>query len=149
MTATLSPTSLVDARQSLLRALDPAIRRELAAAARAWAVDADAAIELTAYDRVFSRTPSLGGHWTLFIARTLDDRHEVASVTVAIEFDGETPVDLRVSGQDEVIAGACTVAALREALRECRGPLRQVTPLPLFARPRIAEAIAALLAPAR
>lgn len=139
--------SIVEGRKATLRQLDPLVRREIGAAARRWHVDDAALIELTCYDDVYSRTPGTGGHWTMFSARAISGQHQVATLTVAVEFDGEQPVDLRVNGAGEVLAGGCTVAALREALEVCEGPLRQTTPLTPFTRPRLAAAIDALLAP--
>jgi len=120
---------LLDARRHALLALDGTVRVALARAAQAWGL-ADVSIALTIYDQVYGRTPRLGGHWTLFRAGATPDGHEVASLSVALEFADNEPVDFWVSGaEDEVIAGGCTAAALREALAQCRGPLRQVTPL--------------------
>ena len=73
--------------------------------------------------------PGIGGHWTLYDARLSAAQHEVAVLTVALIFDEGRPADLLVSGAVDVLAGGCSAAALREALRECAGPLRQVTPL--------------------
>ena len=129
MIAPSLPGSITQTRQSALRALDGVVRDELAAAASSWRIDQDSSVALTAYDEVYRRTPEIGGHWTLFTARATETSHEVAMVAVAAEFEDGRPVDLRISGADEVLAGACTATALREALADCGGPLRQVTPL--------------------
>jgi hypothetical protein len=120
---------LLDARRNALLALDGTVRVELARAAQAWGL-ADVTIALTIYDQIYGRTPRLGGHWTLFRAGATLDGHEVATLSVALEFADGRPVDFWVSGaEDEVIAGGCTSAALGEALAQCGGPLRQVTSL--------------------
>ena len=131
MIAPSLPGSIALTRQSALHALDSVVRDELTAAARSWQIDQDSSIVLTAYDEVYRRTPEIGGHWTLFSARAADDSHEVVTATVAVEFDGDRPVDFHVGGLRDVVAGGCTAVALREALTECGGPLRQVTPLTL------------------
>jgi hypothetical protein len=133
MVAAPSTIEIIDARRSALQSLDPFIRESLAEMAPAWGLASDSSIELTVYDRVYGRTPALGGHWTLFSASLSETYHEVATLSVAVEFDGERPVDLRVSGVLDVAAGGCSRAALREALLECAGPLRQLTPVAPFA----------------
>jgi hypothetical protein len=150
----MTPTMRIDtvsSRRAALAGLNPMVRAELTHAACRWAMTADVSVELTAYDQVYRCTPEIGGHWTLFSTH-LDERcHEVAAVSVAVEFEDERPVDLRVSGATEVIAGACTAVALREALLECGGPLRQVTPLRLglLAGAMPADAMPAMAALAR
>ena len=119
---------LVAPRQAALRSLDAIVRQELAAAAGRWGLDG-ARIDLTAYDRVYNRAPHVGGHWTLFAVNVTGSSHEVATVTVAAEFDGAALADLRVSGARDAVAGGCTPQALNEALGQCGGPLRQRTPL--------------------
>jgi hypothetical protein len=130
MSATRPLQDLLDARRHALLALDAAVRAELLAAAAAWGLGRDVSIGLTVYEQVHSHTPRLGGHWTLFRAGPTTEGHEVVTANVALEFADTRPVDFWVSGRDDVIAGACTVAALREALAQCGGPLRQVMPLP-------------------
>ncbi|MGH2587117.1 MAG: hypothetical protein ACRDJE_19565 [Dehalococcoidia bacterium] len=128
MTAAWS-TTLLDGRRRALEALDATVRRELVDAAGAWGFAGDMTVDLLVYDRLYSRAPAIGGHWTLFRTATTDLCHDVAAVTVVVEFDGDQPVDLWVSGAQEVAAGACTSLALCEALVECGGPLRQVMPV--------------------
>ena len=130
----VSPTIIetIDARRVALESLDPLVRGCLAEVAPAWGLAGNSSIELTVYDRVYGRTPRLGGHWTLFSAALTDTYHEVATLSVAVEFEGERAVDLRVSGVLDVTAGGCTRAALIEALAECAGPLRQLTPVAPF-----------------
>ena len=130
----MTPTMRIDtvsSRRNALADLDPIVCAELTHAARRWAMTADFSVELTTYDQVYHRTPEIGGHWTLFSARFAETCHEVSTVSVSVEFEDDRPVDLHISGLHEVIAGACTAVALREALQECGGPLRQVTPLRL------------------
>ena len=129
MTAASAPPNTIPARRSALQALDPMVRGEIAAAAGRWLHDQNWSIGLTSYHHHYPRVPAIGGHWTLFAAHVSDTHHEVVTLVVALEFDGERPVDLRVSGALDVIAGGCTAEALREALTECGGPLRQVTPI--------------------
>jgi hypothetical protein len=130
----MTPTMRIDtvsSRQAALAALDPMVRAELACAVRHWALTGAVAVELTAYDQVYRCTPDIGGHWTLFATRLGGRCHEVTALSVSVEFEDERPVDLRVNGVYEVVAGGCTAPALHEALLECGGPLRQVTPLSL------------------
>lgn len=130
----MSPTMSLDtvsARRIALVDLDRMVRAELERAARRWAMAAEASIELTAYDQHYGWSPDIGGHWTLLTAWTDTDRHEVAMLTVGVEFDANRPVRFRVSGVTEAVADGCTPSALRAALEQCAGPLRQVTPLDL------------------
>jgi hypothetical protein len=143
MTALLISNDTLDRRHAALRALDETVRSALLAAARRWGLGEDVAIDLTTYDRIYDRRPQLGGHWTLFCAGLTAAAHEVATVAVMVEFDGAEPVDLRVSGVADVVAGGCTRAALAEALVECGGPLRQVTPLPITWPARVARELLA------
>lgn len=129
MTTIARCTDTVAGRQAALDTLNALVRSELTRAAARWRLGGEPELELTAYDQVYPRTPAIGGHWTLFSAHGDDARHEVAVVSVAVEFEAGRPVDLHVSGAANVVAGGCTAAALREALTECGGPLRQVTPL--------------------
>ena len=119
---------LVAPRHAALRALDATVRQELAAAAGRWRLDG-ARVDLTAYDRIYERGRRVGGHWTLFAVSVSSASHEVATVSVAAEFDGAALVDLRVSGARDAMAGGYSPQALCEALAECGGPLRQRTPL--------------------
>lgn len=141
---TMTADRIISERRSVLLALDPWMRRELlrflaAADADGWHID------LTIYDRQFRGSPGIGGHWTAFRAHIGPQRHEVDVLTVAVHFEGATAVDLGVGGMLDIIAGGCTVAALREALAECAGPLRQTTPLAAgTARPDLAELEASL-----
>lgn len=129
MTALWPVMDVIDARKQALRALDRTVRAELSSAARGWALAGQCEVELTAYDRVYNRQPAIGGHWTLFRARATRTLHEVAAVSVTLLFEGQQAVDLVVSGATDVVAGGLSVGALREALAQCGGPLRQVTPL--------------------
>jgi hypothetical protein len=145
----MTPTMRIDtvsSRRNALAGLNPMVCAELARAACRWAMTADFSIELTAYDQVYHRMPEIGGHWTLFSARLGETGHEASTVSVAVEFEDERPVDLHISGVHEVIAGACTAVALREALQQCGGPLRHLTPLCL-GLPRDTKPVAA--SPAR
>jgi hypothetical protein len=144
VTATWS-TTLLDGRRRALEALDATIRHELMDAAGAWGFAGDMTVDLLVYDRLYSRAPAIGGHWTLFRTALTEVCHDVAAVTVAVEFDGDQPVDLWVSGAQDVAAGACTPPALREALTECGGPLRQVMPV-AFDTAKGAGSISALAA---
>jgi hypothetical protein len=141
MHATLTSLDLIDARRAALQELDATVREELTALAHHWDLG-DVELVLTPYDRVYGRTPSAGGHWTLFTTRLTAEEHEVATVTVTAEFEDAMPVDLRVNGTREALAGGCHALALREALSECGGPLRQVTPLTI---PTLAAASAATM----
>lgn len=129
MSATQPGTDVLEARWQALHALDGVVRAALTAAASQWRLPESLTIERTDYPRVYGRTPALGGHWTLFGTTLTDSLHITATVTVALEFDGDRPVDLWVSGEHDVAAGGCTIEALAEALEQCGGPLRQVTPL--------------------
>ena len=131
MSATRPLQDLLDARRHALLAFDATVRAELLTAAAAWGLDGDVTVGLTVYERMHGRTPHLGGHWTLSRAAATPRGHELATASVALEFADTRPVDFRVSGSEDAIAGACTTAALREALAQCGGPLRQLTPLPL------------------
>jgi hypothetical protein len=129
MSATRPLQDLLDARRHALIALDATVRAELIAGAAAWGLGRDVSVGLTVYEQVYSHTPRLGGHWTLFRAGPTAQGHEVVTASVALEFADTEPVEFRVSGMEEVLAGACTAVALREALAQCGGPLRQFTPL--------------------
>jgi hypothetical protein len=129
VTATWPVTDVVEGRWQALRALDGLVRAALAAGAARWRLPESPMIERTDYPCVYDRTPALGGHWTLFGASLTDSLHMTATVTVTLEFDGVRPVDLWVSGERDVAAGGCTIEALAEALDECGGPLRQITPV--------------------
>jgi hypothetical protein len=118
---------ILDARRHALLALDHSVRMELMAAATTWGLDGHVTVTLTVYEHVYGRTPSIGGHWTLFRAGATAEGHEVVSASVALEFDDTRPADFWVSGAEDVVAGACSATALREALAQCGGPLRQVT----------------------
>ncbi len=137
MTTGLPATEIIDARQQALWALDALVRQELTDALDRWGFSSAHGIELSPYDRVYRRLPEIGGHWTLYQARVSAAQHELAMLTVAEIFDEERPVDLLVSGAVDVVAGGCSAAALREALAQCAGPLRQVTPLPLGCEPDV------------
>ena len=149
-TAETTERDLIDARHAALRALDLTVRAGLAAVADRWPLAGDWSSELTAYDRIYPRTRATGGHWTLFSAGLTDAGHEVAMLTVSVEFDGPEAVDLRVHGAREVVAGACSPVALAEALAQSGGPLRQVTPLGADVQiARFASALEPLLAGVR
>jgi hypothetical protein len=144
-------TDVLQARRQALHALDGVVRAALTAAATQWRLPESSTIERTDYPRVYGRTPALGGHWTLFGTTLNDSHHTIATVTVALEFDGDRPVDLWVSGEHDVAAGGCTIKALAEALEQCGGPLRQVTPLSFdtraMMRPLHADAISKAYGP--
>jgi hypothetical protein len=146
MSATRPLQDLLDARRRALLTLDATVRAELSAAAAAWGLGRDFSVGLTVYDQLHGHIPRLGGHWTLFRAGPAADGHEIVSASVALEFADSRPVDFRVSGAREVVAGACATTALREALTECGGPLRQVTPLGLD-RAHAAPVLSGLLVP--
>lgn len=129
MSVTQPEPDVLEARCQALHELDGVVRAALTAAAAQWRLPESPTIERTDYPRVYGRTPALGGHWTLFGTTLTDSHHTIATVTVALEFDGDRPVDLWVSGELDVAAGGCSVEALAEALEQCGGPLRQVTPL--------------------
>jgi hypothetical protein len=128
MPPTRALEDLLDARRHALLRLDDTVRAELIAAAPGWGLSGHVSVSLTVYEQVYGRTPRLGGHWTLFHASVTPDGHEVVTVSVALEFDDGQPADFWVSGTEEAIAGACTATALREAIAQCGGPLRQVSP---------------------
>ena len=148
MTTVWPITDIVDARQQALWALDEMVRQELTDALAGWGFSSAHGIELSPYDRVYRRLPEVGGHWTLYQARVSAVQHEIAMLTVAVIFDEERPVDLLVSGAVDVVAGGCSAAALREALAQCAGPLRQVTPLALDCAPDTPLSVSELLAAA-
>jgi len=131
MSTTRPLQDLLDARRHVLLAYDATVRSELLSAAAAWGLDGDVKVGLTIYERVHGRTPQLGGHWTLSRAAVTPGGHELTSASVSLEFADTRPVDFRVSGSEDVIAGACTTSALREALLQCGGPLRQLLPFPV------------------
>ena len=135
MTALPPVSDTVGAREEAIRRLNPTVRRELSAAARTWGLPPQRGIHLTSYDQVYPRMPEVGGHWTLFHARAGTTQHEITVVSVSVLFEGERPTDFVVSGVVDALAGGCSALALREALAECRGPLRQVTPLPRAGEP--------------
>ena len=135
MTTVWPITDVVDARQRALWALDEMVRQELTDVLDRWGFSSAHGIELSPYDRVYRRLPEVGGHWTLYQARVSAAQHEIAMLTVAVIFDEERPVDLLVSGAVDVVAGGCSAVALREALAQCTGPLRQLTPLALDCAP--------------
>lgn len=145
MEATITRIVLVAERRASLRALDSMVRAALADAARHWGLAGDRTVELTPYHDLYARVPRIGGHWTLFSAHLDEQRHEVATVTVAAEFEGDALVDLIVSSEREVVAGGIHALALREALQQCGGPLRQVTPLPACPRPAAASGVLSAL----
>ena len=151
MSATQPVTDVLEARWQAMHALDGVVRAALTAAAAHWRLPEGPTIERTDYPRIYGRTPSLGGHWTLFGTSLTDSHHTTTTVTVALEFDGDRPVDLWVSGEHDVAAGGCTTAALAEALEQCGGPLRQITPLSFDAwalmRPLLSEATSDTYAP--
>jgi hypothetical protein len=118
---------LLNARRQAFLALDDMVRAELMSAAATWRLTGHVTVSLTMYEQVYDRIPRLGGHWTLFQAGATPNGHEVITASVALEFKDTRPADFWVSGAEEVIAGACTATALREALAQCGGPLRQVT----------------------
>jgi hypothetical protein len=122
-------TDILVARWQAMRVLDGSARAALVAGAARWCMSESLIIERTDYSRVYDRTPSLGGHWSLFGTSLTDSLHLTATMTVALEFDGDRPVDLWVSGVRDVVAGGCTIEALAEALEQCGGPLRQITPI--------------------
>ncbi|MGE0538618.1 MAG: hypothetical protein AB7R89_00355 [Dehalococcoidia bacterium] len=126
-------TDVLETRWQALRALDDVVRRSLVAAAARWRIPECPMIERTDYHCIYPRTPAFGGHWTLFGTSLTNALHLTATVTVALEFDGDRPVDLWVSGARDVAAGGCTVEALAEALDQCDGPLRQITPIAIGA----------------
>jgi hypothetical protein len=128
--AVIWPASdVLESRRRALQALDALVRDELLAAARTWDAGDDMSVVRTEYPCVYSRTPAIGGHWTLFATSLTERTHVITTASVALEFQLATPVNFWVSGVHDVAAGACTRAALREALLQCDGPLRQVTPL--------------------
>ena len=150
VTADSTERDLIRARHAALQSLDLTVRAGLAAAADRWLLPGDWSIELTAYDRVYRRSSATGGHWTLFSAGLTDAGHEVAMLTVSVEFDGPAAVDLHVHGQNDVIAGACSPVALAEAFGQSGGPLRQLTPLGTDVQiVRFASALEPLLASVR
>lgn len=129
MSASRPVTDVLEARRQALRRLDGIVRGALISAAHTWRLPGELSIVRTDYPCIYDRTPQLGGHWTLFSALLTESVHAVATVNVALEFEGDQPVDLWVSGTRDVAAGGCTTQALNEALTQCDGPLRQVTPI--------------------
>jgi hypothetical protein len=129
---------VVAARRRALLRLDPLVRATLLEQARAWTLPAAPRVTLTVYERVWERAPARGGHWTLYAAAIEPDRHDLATLTVTAEFEGDQPVDLCVAGAANVVAGDAGAAALREALNRSGGPLRQLIVLrpPVVAAPR-------------
>lgn len=129
MSASWPVTEILQARQQAMRRLDGMVRGALISAAHAWRLPGELSIARTDYPCIYGRTPNLGGHWTLFSAVITESMHAVATVNVALEFEGDQPTELWVSGAEDVAAGGCTAQALGEALAQCGGPLRQVTPI--------------------
>jgi hypothetical protein len=134
VSATWPVTDVLEARWQAMRALDGAVRAALASSAEGWCISGNPLIDRTDYPCIYDRTPALGGHWTLFGTSLTESIHMTVTVTVALEFDGDRPVDLWVSGAQDVAAGGCTFEALAEALEQCGGPLRQITPIAFGAR---------------
>jgi hypothetical protein len=145
MSASRPVTDVLEARHQALRRLDGVVRGALISAAHAWRLPGELSIVRTDYPCIYSRTPQLGGHWTLFSALLTESVHAIATVNVALEFEGDRPVDLWVSGARDVVAGGCTTQALNEALAQCDGPLRQVTPIAFGATSIVPANLSALV----
>ena len=122
--AELANATSVEQRRDAALALDPLVRRALAAAIPGLAA---ATVDVTLYDGVYPAYPEAGAHWTAASLLLGMLTHAVWSYSVTLLFDAhDQPQRFAVQAAHNVVTDALSEKALREAIERAgrRGPLR-------------------------
>jgi hypothetical protein len=122
--AELARATSVEGGGDAALALDPLVRRALAAAIPGLAATT---VDVTLYDGVYPAYPEAGAHWTAASLLLGMLTHAVWSYTVTLLFDElDRPQRFAVQAAHNVITDDVSEKALREAIERARlhGPLR-------------------------
>jgi hypothetical protein len=122
--AAFANSAAVERRRDAALALDPLVRRALAAAIPGLAA---ATVDVTLYDSVYPAYPEAGAHWTAASLLLGMLTHAVWSYTVTLHFDElDQPQRFVVQAAQNVVTKDVSEAALRDAIERARvlGPLR-------------------------